>query len=137
MTLTQKIIVFWVCVLFIRVCIEVLPETWLTRILNSWHGPIPRVDETESAFFLRYAFWASNWLLQTLLLTIAGVYFFAAYSSDSLFVAALFEFALPFLALLALAGSGILFVKSLSCRLSKNKKTFRIPPGAFLAEQDD
>ena len=137
MPFTLKLLIFWICVGAIFLYIRLYPRSFTAKFLLSRQGPIPKVNETEPAYLLRYGFWALRWFAALAIVWIIGAYLFSAKMGESTILMVIFAFTIPILAAMALLGSILIFLNSLLCWRTRIKKVFKVPPGDFVKEEDN
>ena len=62
--MVAKIAVFWVCVYVARWLLRRHPNSAISKLAFSWHGPFPAEGELKSSYYRRKAMFALGWLVQ-------------------------------------------------------------------------
>lgn len=94
MSFEAKLIIFWVLLFTITWLVHRHPNTSLSTLASSWHGPIPRENELLSSFLLRQSTHAFSWALQTAFI-ITGLFllelWFPELNQSNLYIASIFS----------------------------------------------
>ena len=69
-----KLLIFWIIVAVVVFLLKRFPNSQISQIAFSWHGPVPNDKETLSHYMLRWAFYAFKLAIILILLIVAGVY---------------------------------------------------------------
>ena len=98
MPFTVKLIVFWLVLLTALWLLRRFPESRISRLAFSWHGPTPIAGELKSAFLVRQSLHMLVWATQVLAV-FCGVWLLAAYlhNGDSPTMFVVLWIALPLL----------------------------------------
>jgi hypothetical protein len=102
-----KLAIFWVGLYLAIYLLGRFPNSLISRLAFSWHGPVPVPGERKSHFLFRQAGYAVNWLAQIAFLFALG--YVATWWRPSLgeetWFLALWAFALPIFGGMALLGA--------------------------------
>jgi hypothetical protein len=122
---TTRIIIIFAIIFFALYLIQRYPRHRLARLTSLHLGPIPRQNESESSYLVRWSLFALKWGVVFFLLIFGASYFAPKYVpgiKESMAFMAIFFFALPLL--LAMCVLGGLYTLILSLRPSSRKKKF-------------
>jgi hypothetical protein len=102
------------------------PNSHISRIAFSWHGPIPKFGELKSHYLLRWCLYALGWLAQVAFLFACG--YFAVWVHPPLAETVPFlvfwAFALPLFGGIALLGALIAAASALKAKAIGPNPTF-------------
>lgn len=94
MSFETKLIIFWVFLFTVIWLAHRHPNSSLSKLASSWHGPIPRENELLSSFLLRQSTHAFSWALQTTFI-ITGLFllelWFPELNQSNLYIASIFS----------------------------------------------
>jgi hypothetical protein len=127
MSFYVKLSIFWALVYSAIWLLSRFPNSRISRIAFSWHGPIPTFGELKSHYLFRQCLYALGWLAQVLFLFACG--YFAAWIhpplADIVAFQALWAFALPLFGGMAFLGALMAAISALKARMIGPNPAFR------------
>jgi hypothetical protein len=128
MSFYAKLAAFWVVVYAALWLLSRFPNSRVSRIAFSWHGPIPYRGEYKSHYFGRWCIYALTWFAQILFIFSCGYFvssLFPHFANATLFLV-VWAFALPLLGGTALLGAVLAACASLKAKYVGPNPVFEV-----------
>jgi magnesium-transporting ATPase (P-type) len=110
-----KLIIFWLVIFAIGYLLRRFPDSTISRIAFSWHGPSPKDKETLGHYMMRWGLFAFKHGAIIAIIFIVGIYIGEAINPDiyeNTYFQVVFLFGLPILLAMAILGGVGCLIKS-------------------------
>ena len=119
MSFYGKLAIFWIGVYSALWLLSRFPNSKISQLAFTWHGPVPYFGELKSHYHWRWVLYALNWLAQIVILFAIGfvLAWWRPAWSDSVPFLVVWAFTLPLLAGIAILGAILAGLAALKAKL--------------------